>query len=724
MGAQSKLTNYRMYLGLVWSIAKDKYAYNPTTYLMAGFVGMCIVTLARGMNRDRQSSTAAKTEQLLQLQKDDKQRKRATGSLSQRLSKIVKIIIPGWKSKESIFVCQLSGLLIARTIFSIVLSELIGENVMHLVSRNWFGALWGCITFVLLSFPASFINTFIKHITKSLALRFRVRLSQHVNRHYIKGVNFYAACNLKGIEGVDQRVTSDVKLFCEEIASIYSSMFKPVLDIVLFTNQLRLVTGWQGPTLMYSYFFLSAVLKRVINRRAKFGKLVAGESAREGEYRTAHQRLITNSEEVAFYDGAERELNLVNQALHELFYYSRNHNYVRSAVDVCDQLLLKYWATLAGYIVMWIPILTKSGSSSAEMLSRDYARVSRYLSNVSQAVGDLVLVINSFATLSGRIVRVSELLETVEQLDKAPIAPFIKRAGDSAKKRYNPHLEGIDEWMVAWKTRCDAERNYRVSRSRSEEQKTRVLPGGGVYIEGDIIQFEDVDIVSPEGTVLVKDLNFIVHQGENVMITGPNGAGKSSLFRVIGELWPLSCGTVTKPMKEDILFVPQKPYLVKGSLREQIIYPHSAKQMQERGVTDEDLSRLLALVDPANDILSTWSFDDQKDWFRAFSGGQKQRVAMARVFYHRPLYAILDECTSAVSSEVENAIYETGNRMGITLFTVSHRESLKVHHDHVLYVEGIDGRWKMIDVSSTRRKPSLSNATPNDDLEEAEEDTE
>lgn len=158
--------------------------------------------------------------------------------------------------------------------------------------------------------------------------------------------------------------------------------------------------------------------------------------------------------------------------------------------------------------------------------------------------------------------------------------------------------------------------------SNKNKTKTRKLQGGGTYVEGEIISFEAVDIISPEGTCLVKDLNFKVERNQNVMITGPNGSGKSSLFRVIGELWPLSCGTLVKPPKEDFLFVPQKPYLVNGTLRDQIIYPHSKSQMEKRGVTDSDLSRLLALVDPANDILSTWRFDDRKDWFRAFSGGK------------------------------------------------------------------------------------------------------
>jgi ATP-binding cassette, subfamily D (ALD), member 3 len=81
---------------------------------------------------------------------------------------------------------------------------------------------------------------------------------------------------------------------------------------------------------------------------------------------------------------------------------------------------------------------------------------------------------------------------------------------------------------------------------------------------------------------------------------------------------------------------------------------------------------------------------------------------MARVFYHRPLFAILDECTSAVSSEVENKIYETCRTLGITIFTVSHRESLRIHHNYILRIEGIDGAWSMTKIDSLSSSSSSS----------------
>jgi len=252
-------------------------------------------------------------------------------------------------------------------------------------------------------------------------------------------------------------------------------------------------------------------------------------------------------------------------------------------------------------------------------------------------------------------------------------------------------------FLKHWRERCDNVRHH----EHHSSETTKI--GSVTCQEGDHILFEHIDIISPEGKVLVEDLTFSVRENQNVMVTGPNGCGKSSLFRIIGDLWPPSAtpgyeGKIIKPKKTDIVFIPQKPYLVLGTLRDQIIYPHSKEEMKAANVTDEDLAELLRIVDPKEYILKTWQWDDEKDWFHAFSGGQKQRVAMARLFYHRPRFAILDECTSAVSDEVEDMIYQSARMLGITLFTVSHRQYLKKHHEFILTIEGKDGKWNFSEI--------------------------
>ena len=186
----------------------------------------------------------------------------------------------------------------------------------------------------------------------------------------------------------------------------------------------------------------------------------------------------------------------------------------------------------------------------------------------------------------------------------------------------------------------------------------------------------------------MKNLTFKIEPGMHTFIQGPNGCGKSSLFRILGGLWPLFSGTVHKPKMEDMFYIPQRPYLPHGTLRDQIIYPHTIKIMRSHGISDLDLEELMKIVKLEEIIDKRGGFDKIEDWNDTLSGGQKQRIAMCRLLYHKPKYAILDECTSAVSIEAEGLIYQHFKDVGITLITVSHRESLIKYHNHVLKFDG------------------------------------
>lgn len=644
------------------SPAGRKVAMAALVALAAGKAGSALIgagdaaTARAAAKRDKGKSPAE-----LAAQKQRRGRGQVDREFFVRLRRLLKIAIPGPLSREAVMLAVLGVFLVFRTWLSIRIAEVNGTIVRAIVDQQ-FGTFLRRIGVLLsIAVPASAVNSTLKFLGNHLGLNFRRRLVAHFHARYFQPMMYYKVLNLDSrVASPDQALTDAVDQWGKSLSELYSNITKPTLDIILFSRKLAELVGVQGPLAIMGYYFVSGVIIRLIS--PPFGRLTAEAQRREGELRYVHNRLIMHSEEVAFYNGHKRERAIVNgkfaAVVEHMQLLYRKHLFM----GVFDGFLVKYGAVCCGYATLALPVF---GPGSEEYLARvstasnimeDYIRNSSMLINLAKAIGRWVTSYKDLQRLAGFTAVVSQLDDVMADLEEGRYSrKFVQdTSGDGTG--------GLPA-------------GYR--------------PGAGQITEaGESIVFEDVPIVTPNGDMLVDHVSFEIQPGMNLMIVGPNGSGKSSLFRILAHLWPAFSGHLSKPAGNALFYVPQKPYLAAGSLRDQVIYPHSTAEMFLNGTTDDDLMALLDKVSLTYIVGREGGWDAVADWADVLSGGEKQRVAFARLLYHRPRFAILDECTSAVSCDVESFMYTYCKEVGITLITISHRPSLWKFHEWKLELDG------------------------------------
>lgn len=201
--------------------------------------------------------------------------------------------------------------------------------------------------------------------------------------------------------------------------------------------------------------------------------------------------------------------------------------------------------------------------------------------------------------------------------------------------------------------------------------------------------FDDLTVETPDlSKTLVKHLNFELKPGCGTLIVGPSGCGKSSLLRAVAGLWQAGSGTILRPDMRELMFLPQKPYMIIGNLRDQLTYPANAGQFDDavlqQALIDVNLPTLLERVN---------GFDAIMPWSDLLSLGEQQRIIFLRLFLNQPKIAILDESTSALDEPNEAMLYQRLKASGVTYLSVGHRSSLIPFHDYVLALDDQQG-WK------------------------------
>ena len=229
---------------------------------------------------------------------------------------------------------------------------------------------------------------------------------------------------------------------------------------------------------------------------------------------------------------------------------------------------------------------------------------------------------------------------------------------------------------------------------RFRQRETRDVVGSGIVnYPSTHFKVDGLTLNTPNAEqTLFQNLSFELTPPQSLLVVGASGCGKSSLMRAIAGLWRNGTGTIESPDYTQALFLPQQPYMLLGTLREQLKYPNLREN-----VTDDEIQSALATVNLENLSVRMGGLGAQKDWAAVLSQGEQQRLAFARILLNQPKYVILDEATSALDVTNERRLYELLQSQDITYISVGHRPSLIDYHQTVLDLQSANhNSWQLL----------------------------
>ena len=474
------------------------------------------------------------------------------------------------------------------------------------------------------------------YFTQKLGLLWREWLSLSLVDDYLSDRAYYILNPndeaATNVDNPDQRISEDARDFTAQTLGFTLSIFDSILTFSL--NILILFSVSESLTFaLLGYASLISLLMIVAGR--KLVRLNNFQLRYEADFRYGLVRVRDNAESIAFYSGEGQESKEINRRLKAVV---ENFNLL-IVWEVLLRVLQRssiYASNFIPYLILAAPIL------AGEMDYGGFAQANVAYNLVEGSLFFIIYNIEALARFSASINRLEGFQSNISSIDSGEWSDFL------------PNIE----------------------------------PSSQLAVQGITVKTPRTD------NVLIRDLSFSLEPAHGLLVVGPSGCGKTSLLRVVSGLWGSPTGRVLSPDTGELLFIPQKPYMALGSLREQLCYP-----LDQARFSDEQLRSVLEKVMLPKLLERYPDFDIKQDWPRLLSLGEQQRLAFARLLLNSPKVVVLDEATSALDVETEMRLYALLRERDIAFISVGHRPTLKAFHDTVLDLPG-DGGWRLIPATS------------------------
>ncbi len=447
----------------------------------------------------------------------------------------------------------------------------------------------------------------------------------------------YAEAN---IDNPDQRIAEDVKSFTQESLTLLLAVVDSLLAIVAFTSVLW---GISQPLVLFLVIY---ALIGTLTTIGVFGqplmRLNFERLKKEADFRFSLVRVRENAEAIAFYQGEGYESDRIKGRFVEVF-----DNFKRL---IFWELNLNILTNAYEFIPFILPAIVVAPGIFAGELE---------VGKVTEAQGAFIRIFFSLNLIVARFQSLTTFGAGVERL--YTFMQSLAGTGDLDADAVSPPPTSI------------------------ETQEIVAAEPGSAQLE---LQHMTLQTPNRERT-LITDLSVKLSPGEGLLVRGPSGCGKSSLLRAIVGLWDAGTGKIIRPPLSQMLFLPQRPYMVLGTLRDQMLYPH-----MDVDVEDSYLSKILIQVNLPNLEQQHGGFHTEQNWAQVLSLGEQQRLIFARLLINKPSYAVLDEATSALDTQNERQLYQQLRDSGMTFLSVGHRESLSDYHRSILDL-ATDRSWSL-----------------------------